>query len=307
MENIGGLHTEQRNPATAGLDRMSTADMLRVMYEENRHVLPAVEEALPQITQAAEILKKRMGKGGRLVYAGAGTSGRLGYMDAAECAPTYGVAADRVTCVMAGGRDAVFRPQEGLEDEAALAAEDLKAIGLTALDTVVAASASGRTPYCVGALDYARSVGAGAVAVSCNPGAEMSRHADVGIEMDTGPEVIMGSTRMNAGTAQKIVMNMLSTAAMVSLGRTWDNLMVCMQAHNTKVNNRAIRLFAEATGCGDPERAAEIIRACGGRLDAAVLAYISGASAETAAQVLAKTENIHEALREIMQEGEQTL
>ncbi len=132
----------------------------------------------------------------------------------------------------------------------------------------------------------------------------MSRHADVGIEMDTGAEVIMGSTRMNAGTAQKIVMNMLSTAAMVCLGRTWDNLMVCMRAHTTKITNRAKRLFAEATGCGDPEKAEEMIGACGGRLDAAVLAYVSGASAEAAVQALGKTENIHEALRKIMREGE---
>ena len=300
MDNINSLHTEQRNPASKGLDRMSTADMLRVICEENKRVLPAVENALPQITEAVDILSSRMRQGGRLIYVGAGTSGRLGFMDAAECAPTYGVDPERVICVMAGGKEAVFKPQENLEDQNALAAEDLKAIHLTEKDTVVAASASGRTPYCIGALDYARSVGAGAIAVSCNPRADMSQHADVGIELDTGAEVIMGSTRMNAGTAQKIVMNMMSTAAMVQLGRTWDNLMICMRAHNTKVDNRAIRLFNEATGCRNSDQAREMLSACGGRLDAAVLAFVSGASPERALDALDRKEDIRAALRELM-------
>ena len=302
MENISRLRTEQRNPATVGLDRMTTADMLRVICEENKKVLPAVEKALPQITAAVDLLEKRMRQGGRLVYVGAGTSGRLGFMDAAECGPTYGTAEDRVTCVMAGGKDAVFHPQEKLEDQDGLAAAELKAIGFTALDTVVAASASGRTPFCVGALDYARSLGAGAIAISCNAQAEMTRHADVGIELDTGEEVIMGSTRMNAGTAQKIVMNMLSTSVMVRLGRTWDNLMVCMLAHNTKTDNRAVRLFREATGCGDPDRARAVLSAANGRLDAAVLAYLSGAAPEKALATLEKTEDIHQALNELTEE-----
>ena len=303
MENLGLLHTEQRNQASKGIDRMSTGDMLRVMAAENAKVSSAVEEALPAIERAVELLTERMRRGGRMVYVGAGTSGRLGYMDAAECPPTFGISRDRIACVMAGGEKAVFCAQEKLEDETALAAEDLRAFGLTEKDTVVAAAASGRTPYCIGALDYARLIGAGAVSIACNPGAEMSRHADVAIEADTGAEVIMGSTRLKAGTAEKMIMNMLSTGVMIRLGRTWDNLMICLRAANGKVNDRALRLFAEATGCSDAGVARELLRKADGRLDAAVLAYASGRDPRDAAEALAQTEDVHQALEMLAKRG----
>ncbi len=303
MEELGLLHTEQRNQASKGIDRMSTGDMLRVMAEENAKVAFAVEKALPEIEKAVELLTERMRRGGRMVFAGAGTSGRLGFMDAAECPPTFGIRADRVACVMAGGQSAVFSAREKLEDQATLAEADLRAFGLTETDTVVAAAASGRTPYCIGALDYARQIGAGAVSVSCNPNAEMTKHADVGIEADTGPEVIMGSTRLKAGTAEKMIMNMLSTGVMIRLGRTWDNLMICLRAANGKVNDRALRLFAEATGCGDRAVAREMLAKAEGRLDAAVLAYLSGREPQDAAEALAQTEDVHRALEMLTKQG----
>lgn len=299
MDNVSILHTEQRNQNTVGIDKMSTLEMLQCINNEDQTVAIAVKAALPQIAKAVDAIVPKAAKGGRIVYMGAGTSGRLGYMDASECPPTYGVAPDRVTCLMAGGRDAVFAPAEKKEDSPDLAREDLIRFGLTPLDTVVAIAASGRTPYCIGALDYARSISAGAVSVSCNPNAVMSAHADVSIEVDTGAEVIMGSTRMKAGTAQKMVLNMISTSVMVQLGRTWDNLMVCLKCNNEKIGNRSLRLFTEATGCRDTSAVEEALASAGGRIDAAVLMHMTGRDAETVAAVLREEENIHTAQKKL--------
>lgn len=284
-KGVSQLHTEQRNPNTIGIDRMSTAEILQKINDEDRTVAEKVREALPQVEKAVDLLVERMRTGGRMVYVGAGTSGRLGFMDAAECPPTYGVS-DRVACIMAGGQDAVFAAKESVEDDAVRAGQDLADWGLTEKDTVVAAAASGRTPYCIGALDYARSIGAGAICIVCNPNSEMAPHAQVAIEVDTGCEVIMGSTRMKAGTAQKMIMNMLSTTVMIRLGRTCDNLMVCLHAKNEKLINRVVRLYLEATGETDSARAEEALRAAHGRLDVAVLMQKTGADYEKAAQAM---------------------
>lgn len=272
------LHTEQRDPNTVGIGSMPTLEMLKKINDEDKKVAYAVERALPEIARAVDLIAGRMKAGGRMVYAGAGTSGRLGTLDASECPPTYGVAPDKVSCVIAGGREAVFRSRENVEDHAEQAAVDLTEWGLTGKDVVVAAAASGRTPYCIGALDHASSIGAGTVAISCNPGTVMSAHAQVAIEVDTGPEAIMGSTRMKAGTAQKMIMNMLSTAVMIRCGRTYDNLMVCVRARNGKIGNRMVRLFCEATGCTDGSAAEQRIGEAGGRLDLAVIMELTGVS-----------------------------
>ena len=297
MENISLLHTEQRNPDTVGFPELSTMEMLQKINREDQKIACAVEKALPAVAKAVDLIVPRMRKGGRMVYVGAGTSGRLGYMDAAECAPTYGVAYDRVMCVMAGGKEAVFRPQEALEDKAEAAVADLKAWNLSASDTVVAAAASGRTPYCIGALDYARSIGAGAVCVVCNPDSEMGKHAEVAIEVDTGCETIMGSTRMKGGTAQKMVMNMLSTTVMVKLGRAYDNLMICLTAKNGKISNRIVRLFKEATGETDSAKIREWLNAGEGRLEVSIAMYKSGRSREEVEAAFAQTEDFNRVLR----------
>lgn len=298
-EKIELLHTEQRNPKTCGIGNMDTLSILERINDEDQTVAVAVRKALGAVAQAVELIVPRMRQGGRIVYVGAGTSGRLGFMDAAECGPTYGVSIDTVTCVMAGGREAVFDPKEANEDDANQAKEDLKAWGLKPLDTVVAVAASGRTPYCIGALDYAREIEAGAVSISCNADAIMSGHAQVAVEADTGSEVIMGSTRMKAGTAQKMIMNMLSTTVMVKLGRTYDNLMVCLNANNQKIGNRVIRLFNEAAGLDSAEHAKEMLSAAGGKLTLALLMEKTGCTLEEAQNEWAHNSDFNAALKNL--------
>jgi N-acetylmuramic acid 6-phosphate etherase len=296
-EKIELLHTEQRNPETLGIHALSTQEMLEKINEQDQTVALAVKAALPQVTAAVDAIAERVGKGGRMVYIGAGTSGRLGIMDSAECPPTYGTSHEQITCLMAGGHQAVFKAVESAEDSAELGVQALKEYGLQPGDAVVAAAASGRTPYCIGGLDYARSIGALAVSLSCNPGAKLSEHADVAIEVDTGCEVIMGSTRMKAGTAQKMVMNMLSTGVMIRCGRTCDNLMIYMASKNGKLNNRIIRLFCEATGCTDGEHAQEMLNQTEGNLAAAALMEMSGKTREEVFAVMEKTSHFYEALK----------
>ena len=282
IRRLESLDTEQRNPASKGISAWPTMEMLRCINTQDQTVALRVADALPDIAKAVDLVVGRMERGGRLVYVGTGTSGRLGYMDAAESPPTYGCDEDTVACVMAGGHDAVFRAQELLEDHGEIARADLEAWGLRPADTVVAASASGRAPYCVSALDYAASIGAGTVALVCNTDSEMGRHAEVAIEIHTGAEVIMGSTRMKAGTAQKMVMNMISTAAMVRMGRTFDNLMVMIKAHNVKANHRMLRLFAQIVDNPDLDYAREMMEAADGDLSVAVLMALYGVTPERA-------------------------
>ena len=286
ISRLETLSTEQRNPESMGLSSWTTLELLRCINRQDQTVAVRVADVLGDIAKAVDLIAQRMQQGGRMVYVGTGTSGRLGYMDAAECPPTYGCGEDAITCVMAGGRDAVFHAQEALEDHGEIARMDLEKWGLRPADTVVAASASGRTPYCVSALDYAQSLGCGRVALVCNRNSEMARHADVAVEVDTGPEVIMGSTRMKAGTAQKMVMNMLSTAVMVRMGRTCDNLMIMIKARNVKANHRMLRFFAQAVGNPDLDYARKMMDEADGDLSVAVLMALHGVSREEAAQAL---------------------
>ena len=230
MTDIGKLATEQRNAASEHIDRLPTLDMVLLINNEDKKVAGAVETVCPQIAGAIDGIYARMQRGGRLIYTGCGTSGRLGVLDAAECPPTYSTDPERVRAVIAGGYGAMFAAVEGAEDDRSLGANDLKARHLTEDDSVVGIAASGRTPYVLGALDYAKSVGALTVAVTCCPGCEAEAHADIAISPAPGPEVITGSTRMKSGTAQKMILNMLSTGVMVKLGKVYGNLMVDVKA-----------------------------------------------------------------------------
>ncbi|WP_040690693.1 N-acetylmuramic acid 6-phosphate etherase [Nocardia vinacea] len=285
MTEIGSLTTEASNPRTSALDSMPIDELLRTMNAEDVGVASAVAQAIPEIARAVELIVAARRRGGRLIYVGAGTSGRLGVLDAVECPPTFGTDPGEVLGIIAGGPDAFLRAVEGAEDDPALAVADLAAIALTGDDVVVALAASGRTPYAVGALQYGRSVGAATVAISCNRNAEASAHADVGIEIDTGPEVLTGSTRLKAGTAQKMVCNMLSTAAMVRAGKVYGNLMVDVKPTNAKLVDRACRIVAEATGA-DPATAAALLDAADGHVKTAIVMRLAGVEASAARALL---------------------
>lgn len=250
--------TEARNERTTDLDLMGTEEFLYVMNDEDAQVASAVRKAVPQIAQAVEAIKESLRAGGRLVYMGAGTSGRLGVLDASECPPTFGTDPSAVIGVIAGGPSALTTAIEGAEDSPQLGVRDLESIKLTANDTLVGIAASGRTPYVIGGLDYANGVGATTVAVSCNVGADLSLHADIAIEIDNGPEVLTGSTRLKSGTSQKLVCNMLSTASMVGIGKVYGNLMVDVRPTNVKLIDRAIRIVEEATGASRNEATAAL-------------------------------------------------
>lgn len=278
--------TESRNPATYELDTLAVPELLAAMNTQDHRVADAVALALPQIAQAVERATTALRSGGRLVYVGAGTSGRLGVLDAAECPPTFGTPPELVIGLIAGGRDAMFVPVEGAEDSAQLGADDLAGIGLTASDVVVGIAASGRTPYVIGALDYARGLGAGTVAFSCNLGAAISPHADIVIEVDNGPEVLTGSTRLKAGTSQKLVLNMISTATMVRLGKAYGNLMVDVAPTNVKLVARAIRIVRAATGRSEDDARAAL-EASGQHAKTAIVMLLLGVDADEARSRLA--------------------
>ncbi|GAB4410883.1 MAG: N-acetylmuramic acid 6-phosphate etherase [Bryobacter sp.] len=256
-ENLAALLTEQRNPRTAQLDRVSTEEMLRLINQEDQTVALAVEAAIPQIAVALELIVASLKAGGRLFYTGAGTSGRLGVLDASECPPTFNVSPELVQGFIAGGDRALRYAVEGAEDSPERGASELRAMGFRAGDVLCGIAASGRTPYVKGALLEARELGGKRIALACTPAALISSYADVAIEVLTGPEVLTGSTRLKAGTATKLVLNMLSTGAMVKLGYTYGNLMVNLQPTNEKLVDRAQRIVAAATGIGVDE--AEIL------------------------------------------------
>ena len=285
-DELATLSTESRLPGLEGLDLWPTAAIADLMARQNTSVTEAVSAQVPAIAAAVDAAAGRMRAGGRLVYVGAGTAGRLGVLDASECPPTFGVPPELVVGLIAGGPAAVTGAVEGAEDDAGAAVEDLDRLGITAQDTVVGVSASGRTPYVVAAVRHAASLGALTIGVSCNAGAALSEAAAHGIEVVVGPEVVSGSTRLKAGTAQKLVLNMISTILMVRLGRTYGDLMVGVVAVNDKLRVRAARIVAEATGA-DPEAAARKLAACGGDVKAAILCLATGVGAEAAAQVLA--------------------
>ena len=252
------LTTESRNQNTLDIDKVSTLEMVKKINAEDKKVAEAVEVELPKIAEAIDGIVKGMHKGGRLIYIGAGTSGRLGILDASECPPTYGVSEELVQGIIAGGQEAIFRAKEGAEDSRELAVEDLKAKSLNENDTVVGLAASGRTPYVIGGLEYANEVGALTVAVTCNAGSEVSKAAKISIAPVVGAEVVTGSTRLKSGTAQKLVLNMLSTGVMIKLGKVYGNLMVDVRATNAKLVERAKKIVCEATGV-DREEAEQFL------------------------------------------------
>ncbi|MFT3876896.1 MAG: N-acetylmuramic acid 6-phosphate etherase [Propioniciclava sp.] len=273
--------TEARNPATTQLDELTTLEVLRVMNDEDRRVADAVAEVLPTIAAVVDAAAERIATGGRLIYVGAGTSGRLGVLDAAECPPTFSTPPGQVVGLLAGGEGAMFTAVEGAEDSVQLGADDLAAIGVTERDLVVGIAASGRTPYVIGALDHARAVGAATVAFSCNRGATISGHAEVAIEVDNGPEVVTGSTRLKAGTSQKMVLNMISTATMVRLGKVYGNLMVDVSPTNEKLRDRAVRIVRSATGCDEAQARAALAEA-GDHAKTAIVMILCGVDADGA-------------------------
>lgn len=253
------IATEQRNPRTAHIDELPTIEMVRLINSEDKKVAEAVELVCPQIAEAIDLIYSRLRDGGRLVYCGCGTSGRLGVLDAVECPPTYSVDPDFVRGIIAGGYSAVFKAVEGAEDKRELGEQELRDAGFGAKDVLVGIAASGRTPYVLGAMEYARSIGAAVIGLTCCPGSEIDRIADVGIAPAPGPEVITGSTRMKSGTAQKMVLNMLSTGTMIKLGKVYGNLMVDVKASNEKLRERCVRIVRQATGAEDAAARAALI------------------------------------------------
>ncbi|MFG2825742.1 N-acetylmuramic acid 6-phosphate etherase [Kitasatospora sp. NPDC048365] len=280
------LATEAYRPELAEIDLLPTLELARLMNAEDRTVADAVTAELPAIAAAVDAIAERMARGGRLVHAGAGTAGRLGVLDAAECPPTFNTAPGQVVGLIAGGREAVLRAVEGAEDSRELAEADLAGLALTADDTVVGISASGRTPYALAAVEHARTAGALTVGLSCNRGSALAAAAEHGIEVEVGPELLTGSTRLKAGTAQKLVLNMLSTLVMVRLGKTYGNLMVDVRATNEKLRARCHRIVALATGAEDAAVAAALA-ATGGEVKDAILTLLAGVDAQAAARLLA--------------------
>lgn len=296
---LGHLVTESRNPNTLKIDEVTTLEMVKLINNEDKKVAEAVEKELPNIAEAIDQIVERMKKGGRIIYIGAGTSGRLGILDASECPPTYGVSEDLVIGVIAGGKEAIFRAKEGAEDSTELAAEDLKEKELNENDTVVGLAASGRTPYVIGGLNYANSIGALTVSVTCNPDSEVSKAAKIAIAPVVGPEAVTGSTRLKAGTAQKLVLNMLSTGAMIKLGKVYGNLMVDVKASNEKLVERTKKIVIEATGVSR-EEAEKVLLETNYNVKLSILMILSKLNKEKATDILEKNKGyISHALKSI--------
>ncbi|WP_202234196.1 N-acetylmuramic acid 6-phosphate etherase [Actinacidiphila reveromycinica] len=284
------LTTEAFRPELAEIDRRSTLEIARIMNGEDITVPSAVAEQLPSIAAAIDGIAARMGRGGRLVYAGAGTAGRLGVLDASECPPTFNTTPGReVVGLIAGGPEAMVTSVEGAEDSRDLAAADLAGLALTEADSVVGISASGRTPYALGAVEFARRAGALTVGLACNAGSPLAAAADHGIEVVVGPELVVGSTRLKAGTAQKLVLNMLSTITMIRLGKTYGNLMVDVRASNEKLRARSRRIVALATGAADTA-IEEALSATDGEVKPAILTLLAKVDAATAGRLLAASD-----------------
>lgn len=279
------LQTEMRNAASERLDQMSALEIVTLMNQEDQKVARAVEQALPMVAQATELIAAAMEKGGRLFYVGAGTSGRLGVLDAAECPPTFGTDPSQVRGIIAGGASAMTEAIEGAEDSLALGHEDIRQAGVRQGDVVVGIAASGRTPYVIGALEEAKARQARTISLSCNPDPDISQGVDVSINIVVGPEVVTGSTRLKAGSATKMVLNMLTTASMVHLGKVYGNLMVNVQATNQKLRERAKHIVMQATGIGYPE-AEQLIADAAGDVRVAIVMQKTGLPAEQAAQRL---------------------
>lgn len=285
IRELSALTSEARNPDTQDIDLLPTLEVLQKINQADRKVPPAVGRELPKIAAAVDAIVKAFKAGGRLVYMGAGTSGRLGILDAVECPPTYGVGEDMVVGLIAGGEAAFLHAQEGAEDDPELGRRDLQDINLNARDLVVGIAASGRTPYVIGGLRYARELGCTTVALSCNTTAAIADEADIAILPDVGPEVLTGSTRMKSGTAQKLVLNMLTTASMIRLGKSFYNLMVDVKATNAKLIGRTRRIVIEATGVS-LEEADRVLSQCGHNAKLAIMMILSGLDSAAAERAL---------------------
>lgn len=297
--DLAKLTTESRNEDTLNIDKVSTLDMVKIINNEDKKVAAAVEAELPKIAEAIDEIVKGMHKGGRLIYIGAGTSGRLGILDASECPPTYGVSEDLVQGVIAGGKEAIFRAKEGAEDSKELAVEDLKNRNLNENDVVVGLAASGRTPYVIGALEYANEIGTVTVSITCNKDSEVSKVAKISIAPVVGAEVVTGSTRLKSGTAQKLVLNMLSTGAMIKLGKVYGNLMVDVRATNEKLVERAKKIVCEATGV-EREKAENILKETDFDVKLSIFMILSELNKDEAKKILdANKGYIAEALKSI--------
>ena len=290
FEEISNLSTEQRNPKSMNIDNSSTAEILKIINEEDKTVPLAVEKELPFIEQAVEIIVDALKNGGRLLYFGAGTSGRLGIIDAAECPPTFGTPYDLIKGYIAGGKKAVFRAQEGAEDKEENGAADIIKADVTSKDVVCGIAASKRTPYVVGAVKKAKELGAKTLFVTCNPREQFNlKEVDVAICPYVGPEVIMGSTRMKSGTAQKLVLNMLTTASMVRLGKVYENMMIDLQMTNKKLVERSKRIVMTITGVSY-EEAEEFLAKADGHVKTALVMIKANVNADKARELLAKAD-----------------
>lgn len=283
------IKTEERNERTANIDTMPTIDMIRLINDEDKKVAAAVEREAEHIAAAVDVIAEQLRRGGRLVYSGCGTSGRLGVLDAVECPPTYSTDPGLVVGLIAGGYDAMFRAVEGAEDDAALGEKDLKQLGFSARDVLVGIAASGRTPYVLGAMAYAKDVGAHVISVTCCPGSPVAEAAEIAIAPTPGPEVVTGSTRMKSGTAQKMVLNMLSTGAMIKLGKVYGNLMVDVKPSNEKLVCRCQRIVCAAAEV-DEQTAAAALERCGYRPKTAIVMLRLGVGEEEARVLLEESD-----------------
>ena len=287
LQTLSTLITEQRNPNSINVDSLSALEIVQLMNEEDKQVPLAIEKCLPQIAQAVERIVAAFQQGGRLVYIGAGTSGRLGVLDASECPPTFGVSPEMVKGIIAGGERALRHPIEGAEDSKAQAVVDLQTIQFSSKDVLVGIAASGRTPYVIGALEYAKSLGSVTVSIASNPNSAMANIVDIAIDTVVGPEVLTGSSRLKSGTTQKLVLNMLTTASMILMGKCYQNLMVDVQASNEKLKARAIRIVMQATDC-DKALAEETLKQADQNAKLAIMMILSGLDRAQAEALLEK-------------------
>ncbi len=277
-----GMITEQTNENTINIDKMSINEIVKTINNEDKKVAYAVEKTIPEITRAVEFTVSSLKNGGRLIIAGAGTSGRLGVLDASECPPTFNTAPELVKGLIAGGDTALRNAVEGIEDDENSGINDLKKEDFSDNDVLIGVAASGRTPYVIGALKYAKSLGAKTISISCNPDSETGRLADAAIEVIVGPEVISGSTRLKSGTAQKMVLNIISTTTMIKLGKTYKNLMVDLQASNSKLRRRALNIFKNITNIKDDDTATLFLEKTSWNLKEAIVIYETSCTIEEA-------------------------
>ena len=287
LQTLSTLITEQRNPNSMHVDSLSALEIVQLMNDEDKQVPVAIEKCLSQIAQAVECIVAAFQQGGRLVYIGAGTSGRLGVLDASECPPTFGVSPEMVKGIIAGGERALRHPIEGAEDSKTQAVVDLQTIQFSSQDVLVGIAASGRTPYVIGALEYAKSLGSVTVSIASNPNSAMANIVDIAIDTVVGPEVLTGSSRLKSGTAQKLVLNMLTTASMILMGKCYQNLMVDVQASNEKLKARAIRIVMQATDC-DKALAEETLKQADQNAKLAIMMILSGLDRAQAEALLEK-------------------